>query len=150
MYKLISSGLGIGYIPKGGGTVASAVCCLAIYLALPAGEQFGLLSSVSITIILFTLGLLSSYKVEAAWGKDNYRVVIDEIAGMWVSMLFIPQTLVLLVTGFILFRFFDIVKPLYIRRMESLAGGTGVMMDDVLAGVYTNLILQIALAYNLF
>jgi phosphatidylglycerophosphatase A len=83
-------------------------------------------------------------------GKDSYRVVIDEVAGMWVSLLFVPITTPTLVAGLVLFRFFDITKPLYIRRMEKLPGGVGVMMDDVLAGVYTNILLQIGLHYTLF
>ena len=61
---------------------------------------------------------------------------------MLVTMLFIPANLYLLLAGLVLFRFFDIVKPLGIRKMEDLKGGTGVMMDDVLAGVYANLVLQ--------
>ena len=69
---------------------------------------------------------------------------------MWVSMLFVPITGPSLLAGLVLFRFFDIVKPLYIRRMEQLPGGVGVMMDDVLAGIYTNLLLQIGLKLSLF
>ena len=76
-------------------------------------------------------------------------MVIDEVAGMWVSVLFLPQNLWLLIAGFILFRFFDIVKPLYIRRMEAFKGGWGVMLDDVLAGVYANIILQVIVFFHL-
>lgn len=150
MYKVISTGLGIGYIRKGGGTVASAFCCLCLYLARAGGNHlFATLPSIIITAALLGLGILASHKVEPLWGKDNYRVVIDEIAGMWISVLFIPLTISCLIAGFILFRIFDIGKPLFIRKMEKLSGGIGVMMDDVLAGIYTNILLQIALAYNL-
>jgi len=68
---------------------------------------------------------------------------------MWLTMLFVPITASSLLVGLVLFRFFDIVKPLYIRRMEQLPGGVGVMMDDVLAGIYANLLLQIGLKLTL-
>ncbi len=143
MFKLIATVLGIGYV-KGGGTVAAVACCLGLYLAqaggvvLSAGQQ-GLL-----TLALLVLGTLAAQRVEGLWGKDSYRVVIDEVAGMWVGMLLIPVTGPRLLAGLVLFRFFDIVKPLFIRKMEALPGGVGVMMDDVLAGVYTNLLLHAA------
>jgi phosphatidylglycerophosphatase A len=77
-------------------------------------------------------------------------VVIDEIAGMCVSLLFIPVTVGYVAAAFILFRFFDIVKPLYIRRTEKLPKGWGVMLDDVVAGIYANILLQIWIQLNLF
>jgi phosphatidylglycerophosphatase A len=102
------------------------------------------LSVVIVTVFITFLGIYVGNKVEPEWGKDSYRVVIDEVAGMLVTMLFLPANLYLLLAGLVLFRFFDILKPLGIRKMEALPGGTGVMMDDVLAGVYGNIILQIA------
>lgn len=149
MYKLISTGLGIGYIPKGGGTVASVACCLCIYFFRPGGDYYDISISAVVTVILIAVGILTSYKVESEWGKDNYRVVIDEIAGMWISLLFIPVKLSYIIAGLILFRVFDIGKPFFIRKMENLPGGIGVMADDVLAGIYSNILLQIAVAYNL-
>ncbi|MES2277655.1 MAG: phosphatidylglycerophosphatase A [Bacteroidota bacterium] len=143
MNKLIATWFGIGYI-KGGGTIAAAVTCGLLWLywptAIAANNWFLLLWTVLITL----LGIYVGDKVEPFWGKDSYRVVIDEVAGMMVTMLFIPHNAWLLLAGFILFRFFDMVKPLFIRRLEALPGGTGVMMDDILAGVYGNIILQIA------
>ncbi|MCC2548586.1 phosphatidylglycerophosphatase A [Hymenobacter sp. BT175] len=148
MFKLIASILGIGYV-KGGGTVAAVACCLALYLArangaLPRPGPAGLLTAGLLTAGLLALGTLAAQRVEAAWGKDSYRVVIDEVAGMWVSMLLIPITGPRLLAGLVLFRFFDIVKPLFIRKMEQIPGGAGVMLDDVLAGLYTNLLLHAA------
>jgi phosphatidylglycerophosphatase A len=75
-------------------------------------------------------------------------VVIDEVAGMWISLLLVPLTGPRLVAGLVLFRFFDIAKPLFIRRLEKLPGGLGVMLDDVLAGLYANALLQAALYLN--
>lgn len=143
MNKLIASWLGIGYI-KGGGTIAAAVTCGLVYLLWqnPAGLNPWLF--LGFTVLITLLGIYVGNQVEPDWGKDSYRVVIDEVAGMMVSLLFVPQRTELLIAGFVLFRFFDMVKPLYIRKMEDLPAGTGVMMDDVLAGVYSNLLLQAA------
>lgn len=88
--------------------------------------------------------------VDAKWGKDNSKVVIDEVAGMCVGLLFLPVQLKYIAASFILFRFFDITKPLFIRRLEKLPLGWGVMADDLLAGIYTNLIMQVIVLSNLF
>jgi phosphatidylglycerophosphatase A len=85
--------------------------------------------------------------VERHWGKDNYRVVIDEVAGMWISMMLIPVTVPRLLVGLLLFRLLDIYKPFFIRRAEKLPGGLGVMMDDVLAGLCTNVLLQVLVKF---
>jgi phosphatidylglycerophosphatase A len=142
MNKAIASIFGIGFI-KGGGTLAAIVTCAFIYLLW---QQLWFNSPVYlllITIVIIALGIYTGNRVEADWGKDSYRVVIDEVAGMLVTILFVPANLYFLLAGLVLFRFFDIVKPLYIRRMEALPAGTGVMMDDVLAGVYANIVLQV-------
>jgi phosphatidylglycerophosphatase A len=144
-HKLFSSTFGIGYI-KGGGTIAAAVSCACWYLAW-AGAYPPLVLSVAITIAITFTGVWSSSVV---WGKDPSKVVIDEVAGMCIGLLFLPVNIKYLLCAFILFRFFDIVKPLYIRKMESLPAGWGIMFDDVLAGVYTNLLLQAVVWLRLF
>lgn len=148
MYKIISTSLGIGYI-KGGGTIASILCCICLYYTQACGIIILPWSSVVIAALIFLVGVYSANKVEEFWGKDNYRVVIDEVAGMYITMMFIPLTATTLVAGLLLFRLFDITKPLYIRRLEKLPGGVGVMMDDVLAGVYANLVLHLAIFVSL-
>ncbi|HMH34477.1 MAG TPA: phosphatidylglycerophosphatase A, partial [Puia sp.] len=87
---------------------------------------------------------------EGIWGKDNQRIVIDEWAGMCVALLWIPLFPRYILPAFLLFRFFDIVKPLFIKKLEQLPGGWGVMFDDLLAGLYTNLLLQLVVATNFF
>lgn len=156
IHKLIATGLGIGYVRKGGGTIASLLCCGVWYLVQaelvqPGATQAGgyaLVSPLLITVFITTVGIWSATVVEQQWGKDSYRVVIDEIAGMCLSLLFIPIHLKSLLAGLFLFRLFDILKPLGIRRLEKLSGGWGVMLDDLLAGLYTNLLLRGALALN--
>lgn len=142
MNKLIATWFGIGYI-KGGGTIAAAVTCglLFLFWASPVGQTNWALPLIIIVITL--IGIYVGDQVEPFWGKDSYRVVIDEVAGMLVTMLFVAHSSWLLLTGFVLFRFFDMVKPLFIRRLEKLPGGTGVMMDDILAGIYSNILVQI-------
>ena len=149
MFKIISSVFGIGYL-KGGGTVAAIACCLGLYLAR-AGEITGSPARAGLlTAGLLAVGTLAAERVEPAWGPDSSRVVIDEVAGMWISLLFVPVTGPRLLVGLVLFRFFDIVKPLFIRNMERLPGGVGVMMDDVLAGIYSNILLQVGVQLRFF
>jgi len=139
-HKFIATVAGIGYIGKGGGTVAAIACCI-IWFLLPASELF-VYWQVLITAIVVIVGVWSGNKVDLIWGKDSNKVVIDEVAGMMVTLLFIPVKLPYIVTGLFLFRFFDIAKPLLIRKMESFPKGWGVMADDLLAGLYAQLILE--------
>jgi phosphatidylglycerophosphatase A len=147
-YKFICSWFGIGYIRRGGGTVAALFCCIFWFFI----DRFhpGTIHLIIATLLITAVGIWSAGKVEAVWGKDSYRVVVDEVAGMATSLLFLPVQLKYLLTAFILFRFFDIVKPFYIRRLEKLPGGWGVMADDLLAGVYTNIIVQFIVWKDLY
>ncbi|MEZ0483137.1 phosphatidylglycerophosphatase A family protein [Fibrella aquatica] len=152
MHKLIATGLGIGYIRKGGGTVASLVCCGVWYALHPSVAQPGgylVMVPLLITLVITAVGIWSANVVEAEWGKDSYRVVIDEVAGMCLSLLFVPITIKSMLLGLFLFRLFDIAKPFGIRKLEKLRGGWGVMLDDLLAGLYANIVLQMALAFSL-
>jgi phosphatidylglycerophosphatase A len=150
IHKLVSTSLGIGYIGKGGGTVAAVAVCLCLYAVQLAGGSKLVWWLPIISLLLTLLGIWSANEVEPHWGKDDKKVVIDEVAGMCISLLFIPITISSLITGFILFRYFDIAKPLYIRELENVRGGVGVMLDDVVAGVYANIILQLFLYFNIF
>ncbi len=141
-HRLVSTCLGLGYIRKGGGTVAALACCIAWYFSWKGGNGH-FWAPIVVTAVFLVVGIWSAGKVEAGWGEDSYRVVIDEVAGMCITLLFVPVKWPYVLIGLVLFRFFDIAKPLYIRKMELLDGGWGVMMDDVLAGVYANVILQI-------
>jgi phosphatidylglycerophosphatase A len=147
VHKMLASCLGIGFI-RGGGTITAIVCCIA-WSFLQKGNN-GNNIMIVVTSLLTAVGVWSSMVVEKDWGKDSSRVVIDEAAGMCVSLLFVPVTAAYLVTALLLFRFFDIVKPLYIRKAESLPGGWGVMTDDVLSGIYSNIVLQVLIHFNVF
>jgi phosphatidylglycerophosphatase A len=100
--------------------------------------------------MVLVAGTWSAGKVEAEWGKDSSKVVIDEVAGMCITLIGIPVRWQYVGIGLVLFRVFDIAKPLYIRRMEKLKGGWGVMLDDVLAGIYSNVVLQLIVLMKLW
>lgn len=139
--KLLASVLGIGYIQKGAGTVVALLCCVFWYLFLP--KQVSLPVTLSGIVILFFVGVWSSGIVESDWGKDAHKVVIDELLGMSVSLFLVPIEWQYIILAFVFFRFFDIVKPLYIRKAERLPSGWGVMMDDLLAGIISNVLVQL-------
>lgn len=147
-HKITSTSLGIGYIGKGAGTAAAIATCIVWYLFGISGIQ-NFLPALLITLFITGLGIWSGNVIETIWGKDHNRVVIDEVAGMCITLLWVPVTPVNVLLALILFRLFDIFKPLYIRRLEKLPGGWGVMFDDILAGIYANLVLQLFLRFNL-
>lgn len=158
--KFIATSFGAGYWPWGPGT-AGAVVGLILWLPLV------LLGSVAATfavtlglIVIFTfLGIWSGDISERYWGPDPSRVVMDETVGQWITMIplsvyaVVPDALTLgsfwlwTVVSLILFRFFDIVKPLGVRKMEALPGGTGIMADDILAGLYGMIVLAAAMYF---
>lgn len=130
-----------GYIPLGPGTFASI---LAIPLVVLLSRNS--LSYLIVTIIITLLGVFSARYLSKIWQKqDDQRITIDEFAGMLITLLFIKINWWIILSGLVLFRFFDIIKPLYIRKVEHISGGVGIMLDDILAGIYANLCLRIIL-----
>jgi len=138
---ILATGFGVGYSPFAPGTLGTLIAIPVYYF----------LSNISspiyeITLVgFFFLSVWISENAEIFFGKkDDQRIVIDEIMGFLITMLWVPQTAILMGVGFFLFRFFDIVKPFPIRRLEKkLKGGYGVVADDVMAGVYANIVLQV-------
>ncbi len=144
--KIIATSFGFGYAPVAPGTFGTLFGVIIIYiLSLP----YFSLQPDQINIALFILigigfiaGYWSTNILEEEWGKDPGKIVMDESVGLWIALLFIPISITNLIFAFILFRFFDILKPLGIKKVEKLKGGLGVMTDDVIAGVYANIFLQ--------
>jgi phosphatidylglycerophosphatase A len=136
--KAVASVGGIGYVGKGSGTVAALATALVLYGATRIGTPAPWVLPV-VTLVLTALGVWSGNVVEAAWGPDSSKAVLDEVMGMLVSVLFHPLRLGTIAAGLVLFRIFDIWKPLGIRRTEELPGGWGVMVDDVAAGLYASI-----------
>lgn len=140
--ELVATAFGAGYSPLVPGTAGSAVgilTFLALHRLSPALQVF-------VTLLVCGIGVAAATHTAARVGrKDPGIVVIDEVVGQWVSLLFLPFTPATLFVGFVLFRIMDIVKPWPARDFEALPGGLGIMADDVMAGIYANLLLRIAL-----
>jgi len=143
---LLSTGFGVGYTPIAPGTAGTLVA-IPIFLVL-SSISFPLYELTILTFFFFASWI--SGEAERCWGrKDHPRIVIDEIMGFLITMWWVPKTTPFIILGFFLFRFFDIVKPPPIRLLERVKGGYGVVLDDVLAGVYSNIILQIISYFTL-
>ena len=143
---LIASGLGTGYSPVAPGTAGSALAVvLAALYAWAAGlGRFEGLLYPALILLLFVVGVWAAGKAEAIYGqKDCGKIVIDEVVGMLITLYLLPASWLYLTLGFFMFRLFDIVKPFPARRIDQgLGGGLGVMLDDVVAGIYANICLQ--------
>ena len=139
--KFIGSGFFTGYIPFSSGTFGSLAGLIIYYI--PGFEKPFILIP---AIILFTFyGIYVGTKFEIVYGEDPSQCTIDEVVGMWISLLFVPKKIVISIIAFLLWRFFDITKPSPARQMEKLHGGLGIMMDDVVAGLYTLILVQLIL-----
>ena len=137
---ILASGFGAGFSPFAPGTVGTL-------FAIPVALVFSLLPSPLHELTLITFCFLSFWiadKAQSHWGRaDDPRIVIDEIVGFLLTMLWLPTTVGWIIAGFFVFRFFDILKPFPIRRLEKVRGGFGVVLDDVLAGIYGNIVLHL-------
>jgi len=143
----IATVFGAGYFPVAPGTAGSAVG-LALVIALRQTSLGPLRSVVCLaacTCVLFALGVWSAGEAEKIFGRvDPRQVVIDEVTGQIITFVATPgATWIGLIVGFILFRAFDIVKPFPARRAERFPGGWGIMLDDVVAGLYSLIVLAI-------
>ena len=135
----IATALGSGYFPVAPGTAGSAVG-LAFFWPL---QRLSPAVQVAAIVALFAVGVVASTRVARGLGiEDPGIVVVDEVVGMWTSLVFLPFTPLTAVAGFVLFRIMDVLKPYPARQFESLPGGWGIMADDVMAGVYANLLLR--------
>ena len=135
--RLIATGFGLGHLPIAPGTWASLASLPLAWLIV---QNFGQLGLASAALIALVGGIWASNITENLTGeKDPSSVVIDEIAGQWITLIAVAPDLILYGAGFVLFRVTDIFKPWPVSWAEGLPGGFGVMMDDVLAGVYAGI-----------
>ena len=137
--KQIATVGGIGFFPFASGTVGTVPAALLVWLVpMPAALYL------AVTVIVTIVGTFASTEVEAVVGrKDPGCIVVDEFAGYMVAMAFLPPTLGYVTAAFFIFRFFDVVKPPPINSLQRFRGGLGVMLDDLAAGLATNIVLQI-------
>jgi phosphatidylglycerophosphatase A len=133
----------VGYIPIAPGTFGSAVG-LGVYAAVRWSDNVVVEGLVLLAALV--LGIWAADIVEKELGKDPSAVVIDEVLGMLVTLAFIEASVSAAVAGFFLFRVFDVIKPFPAGRLEHLHGGPGIMLDDAMAGVYSNLVLRVMIA----
>lgn len=139
-HNFIATGFGSGYSPIAPGTAGALLAMLIWWgYSLLFSHCISIPVLTFIVIVVFTFaGVWSSSVVEKYWGEDPSRVVVDEMVGTWIALLAVPEGAHwrYMLAAFVLFRFFDIVKPLGVRKMESLPSGFGIMADDILAGIY--------------
>ncbi|MFH1129100.1 MAG: phosphatidylglycerophosphatase A [Candidatus Omnitrophota bacterium] len=147
LVKLISTFFYAGFFPLVPGTFASAIGVLIFYFL-----KDNLIASLSVTLFLVILGFLTCTEAEELFKeKDPKYIVIDEVSGMCLSLLFLPSyDYKVFILGFLVFRIFDTLKPFPIGRIQDLKGGSGVMSDDLLAALYTNITLQLSFRFITF
>lgn len=136
---VVGTTFGSGFAPIAPGTVGALVTIIALWLLpLPLMPVFS-----HLIVVFFFIGVWAAAVCEKQWGHDPGRVNWDEVVGMMISVVAVPKTWPMYVAAFVLFRAFDVIKPFPVNRAEKLPGGWGIMIDDVIAGVYANLAVQI-------
>ncbi len=141
--KFLSTTAFTGLFPIAPGTVGSLVTVLILWFLPPQST----LTLIVAAAVLFIVGIWSSGVTEKAMGKeDPGSVNIDEDVGMILSLIALPKGLLWWGAAFFIFRFLDIVKPWPAKQSQDIGGGLGIMIDDVIVGVYTNILLQVVRA----
>ena len=130
----------VGYAPVAPGTFGSVIGLAVFYVVR---HQRSTTVEVAVIVALAAVGLWSATEAEHHFGGiDPGPVVIDEVIGMLITLAFIPVNMAGAIVAFLIFRFLDVVKPWPARRLEQLPGGFGVVLDDMMAGVYGNVVMR--------
>lgn len=137
--KIIGSGFYTGYIPIASGTFGS-IAAIIIYL-IPGFEKLYVI--IPAIFVLFIYGLFVSSKFEKTYGKDPSQCTVDEIVGTWISLIALPKTFLIILTSFLIWRLLDIIKPFPAGKSENLNSGLGIMVDDVISGFYSLIIVHL-------
>ncbi len=143
----LATGLGVAYLtPFAKATLTSAVT-VAVYAALFWGDETSLNTVlIAATIVIFFVGVPVSARVKSDDDPDPSKVVIDEVAGQLAALMILaPVEWWSVLAAFILFRLFDIIKPLGIRRLEAVPNGWGIMLDDIAAGLLAAIVINAAI-----
>jgi len=139
--KLVGSGFYTGYIPLTSGTFGSLAALLIYWI--PGFENPYIIIP---AIILFaSYGIYVGNKFDKVYGKDPAECTVDEMVGQWITLLFLPKTILITILAFLTWRLFDIIKPYPARKLEKLTGGTGIMADDVVASIYSLIFVHLIL-----
>ena len=141
LIKSIATVFGVGYFPVAPGTAATAVGVIIAYLL---GDNLAVFTVLLLGLLF--LGVVTSGLLEKQLNeKDPSIACIDEVVGVMIALWGLPLIWPVMICGFFLFRAFDMFKIYPVNKLEALPGGWGIMLDDCMAGVYTNIILRIAL-----
>ncbi len=145
----IATGGGLGYSPLAPGTAGTLGCGVLLWFLMPkdvigSGSLAIFVLSIS-TLAFIALSIWASTKAEVVFGNDASKIVVDEFAGYLVAVLFLPKTLIVYIAAFLLFRILDVLKPFPAARAETLPGGVGIVLDDLVAGIYANILIRIML-----
>ena len=144
LLKFLATGFGSGYAKKAPGTAGTLACGVLLYASLILFGQPSLLIKILLAFLVFIVGYLSlktlSDAGEFSSDQDPGYIVIDEFAGLIVTMCFTEWNALTILLGFCLFRFFDILKPFPIKQIDNKKGPIWVMLDDVLAGIIAGVI----------
>jgi phosphatidylglycerophosphatase A len=130
---LIGSGFGSGYAPVASGTAGSFVALLIWYF-LP---EMSAIQQIVFIAVTFFIGIPICTAMEKQYGHDPKQAVWDEFVGQWIALFLLPKTIWILVASFLIFRALDVWKPFPARRSQKLPGGWGIMIDDLIVGIYT-------------
>ena len=137
--EVIGTGFFTGYVPAMPGT-AGSIAALLIFL-IPGFNQIHIM--VPIIVFCFILGLPLGDYFESKYGHDPQIFTLDEYVGTWISLLLVPDNVFFITSAFLLWRVLDIIKPFPVKRTEKLKGGLGIMLDDVVSGMYSLIIIYI-------
>lgn len=131
----------IPLIPGTWGTLPGLVICLFLF-------QFDPVYQIAMTVAAILISFYLASEAEKELGHDARAIVIDEIAGIMVTLVFVPRVWYYYLLGFIFFRAMDVIKPFPARQSERLPSGFGITMDDVVAGIYANLLVQLTIYFT--
>jgi phosphatidylglycerophosphatase A len=140
--RMIATFFGAGYVTKVSGTVGSLLALVILWFLPPVNGWWLWIGLPT----LFLIGVWASTRAETYLGHDANSILIDEIVGQWLALAFMPKRAVIWFVGFFLFRAFDVLKPFPVNKSQKLPGGWGIMVDDVLAGLYALILIRIGLA----
>ncbi len=155
IHKIIASGLGTGFAPIAPGTAGSILGVFLFWIFNYLLTGFNISSRMILFLNLFAIifvmliGVYSIKKVHKQWEHDASQIVIDEIIGVWIAAFAVPLMWKYYLYAIILFRFFDITKPFFIRKLDKMNSNWSVMLDDVLAGTYSLIVIQVLLYFNI-
>jgi len=135
--KIVGTGLGTGYSPVAPGTAGSAAA-YAIYLIPGFADYYIMIPLIAICVLA---GVLIGTEFEKYHGKDPSIFTLDEFIGSWIALLFLPENIYMIISSFFIWRILDILKPFPANRFENIGGGWGIILDDIMSGFYSLLIM---------